>query len=44
MKTNASDKKIVPKQRDELLAALQARFERNLARHPDLVWVRVQAR
>jgi hypothetical protein len=32
------------KQRYELLAALKARFENNLARHPGLVWVKVQAR
>ncbi|HEX5400329.1 MAG TPA: DUF4256 domain-containing protein [Verrucomicrobiae bacterium] len=33
-----------PKQRDELLAALKARFDANKARHPGLVWARVQAR
>lgn len=33
-----------PKQRDELLAALQARFDANKARHPGLVWAKVQAR
>jgi hypothetical protein len=45
MKTNTSAKKeISPKQRDELLAALKARFEKNLARHPGLVWAKVQAR
>jgi hypothetical protein len=45
MKTNASAKKeLSPQQRDELLAALKARFEKNLARHPGLVWAKVQAR
>ena len=45
MKTNASAKPdLSPKQRDELLAALKARFEKNLGRHPGLVWAKVQAR
>lgn len=33
-----------PKQCDELLAALKARFDANKARHPGLVWAKVQAR
>jgi hypothetical protein len=33
-----------PKQRDELLAALQARFDASQARHLGLVWAKVQAR
>lgn len=33
-----------PKQRDELLPALKARFDANKARHPGLVWAKVQAR
>lgn len=33
-----------PKQREELLAALKTRFERNMARHQGLVWAKVQAR
>jgi Protein of unknown function (DUF4256) len=37
-------KELSPKQRDELLAALKARFEMNMARHPGLVWAKVQAR
>ena len=37
-------KELSPKQRDELLAALKARFEKNMARHPGLVWAKVQAR
>lgn len=32
------------KQRDALLAVLKARFERNMTRHPELTWARVQAR
>ena len=37
-------KELSPKQRDELLAALKARFEKNMARHTGLVWAKVQAR
>jgi hypothetical protein len=37
-------KELSPKQRDELLAALKDRFDANLARHPGLVWAKVQAR
>ena len=33
-----------PKQHDELLAALKARFEKNMGRHLGLVWAKVQAR
>lgn len=33
-----------PKQRDELLAVLKARFEKNLSRHKGWVWTKVQAR
>src|SRR4030095_7074625 len=32
------------KQREELLSALKARFEKNLGRHQGLVWAKVQAR
>lgn len=37
-------KVLSPKQRDELLATLKARFERNLIRHKSLDWAKVQAR
>jgi Protein of unknown function (DUF4256) len=37
-------KELSSKQRDELLAALKARFDANQARHPGLVWAKVQAR
>ena len=37
-------KELPPKQREELLAALKARFEKNMARHQGLVWAKVQAR
>jgi hypothetical protein len=43
-KSTTSKKDFSPKQRDELLAALKARFETNTARHPGLVWAKVQAR
>ena len=33
-----------PKQREELLKALQARFEKNMNRHKALDWAKVQAR
>ena len=37
-------KELPPKHLDELLAALKARFDANKARHPGLVWAKVQAR
>jgi hypothetical protein len=37
-------KELSPKQSDELLAALKARFDANKGRHPGLVWAKVQAR
>src|ERR1041385_6321825 len=37
-------KELSLKQRAELLVALKARFEKNMARHPGLVWAKVQAR
>jgi hypothetical protein len=37
-------KELSPKQRGALLAALKARFDANKARHPALVWAKVQAR
>ena len=45
MSKNTSNKKeLSPKQREELLKALKARFEKNLGRHKGLVWAKVQAR
>ncbi len=45
MSTTKSIKKdLSPKQRDELLTALKARFDANKARHQGLVWAKVQAR
>jgi hypothetical protein len=45
MSNMKTDKKELPHtQRDELLAALKARFDANKARHPGLVWAKVRAR
>ena len=44
MKGIETKKEFPPKQRDELLGALKARFDANKARHPGLVWAKVQAR
>ena len=43
-KITSNTKDLSPKQRDELLAALKARFDANKGRHPGLVWAKVQAR
>jgi hypothetical protein len=37
-------KELSPEQREELLRALKARFEKNINRHKGLEWVRVQAK
>ena len=42
MKSNK--KELSPKQREELLTALKARFEKNLNRHKGLEWAKVQSR
>jgi hypothetical protein len=42
MKSNK--KELSPKQREELLKALKARFEKNMTRHKDLEWADVQAK
>src|ERR1043165_1186323 len=45
MKNSTSSKKpLLPKQREELLKALKARFEKNLNRHKGLEWAKVQSR
>ena len=45
MNTMKSNKKeLSPKQREELLSALQGRFEKNMIRHKGLDWPKVQAR
>ncbi len=40
----SNKKQLSPKQREELLAALKARFEKNLNRHKGLDWAKAQAR
>jgi len=40
----ANKKGLSPEQRKELLAALKARFERNMSRHKGLEWAKVQAK
>jgi hypothetical protein len=35
---------LTPKQREELLSALKARFEKNMNRHKGLEWAKVQAK
>ncbi len=40
----ANKKKLSPKQREELLRTLKARFEKNMNRHKDIEWVKVQAK
>ena len=45
MKNSPSNKKeLSPKQHEELLKTLKARFEKNLNRHKSLDWAKVQAR
>ena len=43
-KSTSNKKELSPKQREELLSALKARFEKNLNRHKGLDWAKVQAR
>jgi hypothetical protein len=41
---NSNKKKLSPEQREELLSALKARFEKNMNRHKGLEWAEVQSR
>ena len=41
---NSNKKKLSPEQREELLRALKARFEKNRNRHKGLDWTKVQAK
>jgi hypothetical protein len=43
-KEGVEKKELPPEQREELLALLQARFEKNMNRHQGLVWAKVKAR
>jgi hypothetical protein len=44
MTTNKNKKELSPKQREEILGALRARFEKNMKRHKGLQWAKVQAK
>ena len=44
MKNMTSKKKLSPEQREELLRALKARFDKNMSRHKGLEWAKVQAK
>ena len=44
MKGVETKKELSPKEREELLNALKARFEKNMNRHEGLQWAKVQAR
>jgi len=44
MKGVETKKKLSPEQREELLRALKARFEKNMNRHKGLEWAKVQAK
>jgi hypothetical protein len=44
MKGVKTKKELLPEQRDELLRALKARFEKNMKRHEGLEWAKVKAR
>jgi len=41
---NSNKKELSPEQREELLRALKARFEKNMNRHKGLEWTKVQAK
>src|SRR5437016_2126042 len=43
-KINNNKKELSPEQREELLRALKARFEKNMNRHKGLEWAKVQAK
>jgi hypothetical protein len=43
-KIKGNKKELSPKQREELLRALKARFEKNMNRHNGLEWAKVQAK
>jgi len=44
MKSVKAKRELSPEQREELLRALQSRFEKNMNRHEGLVWVKVRAK
>lgn len=42
--SNTTKKELLPEQREELLGALKTRFEKNLNRHQNLEWAKVQTK
>jgi Protein of unknown function (DUF4256) len=44
MKETKTKKELSPDQREELLRILKARFEKNMSRHQNLEWAKVEAR
>jgi len=42
--TKSNKKKLSPEQREQLLSALKARFEKNMSRHKGLEWAKVRAK
>ena len=42
--TKSNNKELSPEQREELLRAVKARFEKNMNRHEGLEWAKVQAK
>jgi Protein of unknown function (DUF4256) len=42
--TNSNKRELSPKQREELLTVLKARFEKNMNRHKGLEWAKVQGK
>jgi Protein of unknown function (DUF4256) len=42
--TNSNKKELSPEQREELLRALKARFEKNMNRHKGLEWAKLEAK
>src|SRR5438105_4433560 len=43
-KINSNKKELSPEQREELLRALKARFEKNMDRHKGLEWAKVHTK
>src|SRR5438309_7095422 len=43
-KLNSNKKELSPEQREDLLRALKARFEKNMSRHKGLEWAKVRAK
>ncbi|MFA5327481.1 MAG: DUF4256 domain-containing protein [Prolixibacteraceae bacterium] len=41
---NNTKKELSPEEREELLSVLKARFEKNMSRHKDLEWAKLQAK